>query len=359
SMPVCHPTRVCLMTGKYPFRLGNPRWGSFPKSEEQRTVAHVLRRAGYATAVVGKWQLTLLKKNPDHPRQLGFDVSALFGWHEGPRYYEPMIYQNGKVRDDLAGRFGPDVYCDVLIDFMRKNKDRPFFAYYPMALCHDVTDDLKEPVPRGPKGRYDNFKEMVEKTDERVGRLVKAVDELGIRKHTLILFTGDNGTPKSYIHSAVDGKLIRKKIVSKMGDQTVLGGKGQLTNAGTNVPLIANWPGTIKGKQVVNDLVDFSDFLPTFAELAKASVPEGIDGRSFACRLKSGKPSPRTWAFAEGRGKRFVRTVKWKLYSDGRLFDVAADSLETKQGIARDGDAAEARAALQKALDNLGQPGDR
>ena len=90
SMPVCHPTRVTLMTGKYPFRVGNAPWGTFPKALEGETIANRLKKLGYATAVAGKWQLTLLRDDLDHPKRLGFDRWSLFGWHEGPRYYRPL-----------------------------------------------------------------------------------------------------------------------------------------------------------------------------------------------------------------------------------------------------------------------------
>jgi arylsulfatase A len=357
SMPVCHPTRVTLLLGRYPSHVGSPGWGRFPVAEEKRTLAHVLGRAGYATAIAGKWQLILLGKNPQHPHELGFDDYCLFGWHEGPRYYEPYLWQNGKLRDDVAGRYGPDVYTEFLIDFIEENRGRPFLAYYSMALCHDVTDDLREPVPFGPHGRYDNYEEMVEAADERVGRLVAALDRLGLRENTLILFTGDNGTPRSYIATAIDGKLVRKPITSRMGDVEIRGGKGSLTDAGTNVPLIANWKGTIAPGQVADDLVDFSDFLPTFAELAGAPLPEGveIDGVSFAPRLRGTGGKGRRWAYAEHRGKCWVRTQRWKLYDDGRLIDVPSDP-EEQHPIPPDAASPEATAArkmLRAGLDEL------
>jgi len=355
SMPVCHPTRICLLTGRYPFRHGHPNWGSFPPQAEQQTFAHVLRRAGYATAIAGKWQLTMMRDEPDHPHRLGFDESCLFGWHEGPRYYAPMIYQDGKLRDGLAEHYGPDVYTEFLIDFMRRQGERPFVAYYSMALCHDVTDDLDEPVPLGPQGRYDTYQEMAEAMDSRVGRLVDALDRLGLRQSTLVIFTTDNGTPKSYIHTAVDGRFIRKPVFSQFQGKRVQGGKGELTNAGTNVPLIVNWPAEIPGGQVADDLVDFSDFLPTLAELAGADLPARvqIDGQSFCSRLRGSTTPIRQWAFSEHGGRRWVRSQRWKLYGDGPLIDIEHDPQEKRPVNTTRPDAVAAKAQLSAVLKKL------
>ena len=245
SMPVCHPSRICLMTGRYPFRLGHPVWGTFPERWEERTLPQVLKRAGYATAIAGKWQLALLREDPEHPFRLGFDQYCLFGWHEGPRYYQPLIWENGRIRSDVRDQYGPDAYVRFLTEFMERHQSGPFFAFYSMALCHDVTDDLEAPVPFGPRGRYDNFGEMVEAMDQRVGRLVGALDRLGLREKTLIFFTTDNGTPKQSIITAQGGKLVREPVSSRMGERTIPGGKGDLTDAGTRVPTIANWKGTL------------------------------------------------------------------------------------------------------------------
>jgi arylsulfatase A len=352
SMPVCHPTRVCLLTGRYPFHLDHPRWGSFPKAEEKHTLAQVLKRAGYATAIAGKWQLGLLKNDLEQPQRMGFDDYALFGWHEGPRYYQPLIWQNGKKRDDVTDRYGPEVYCDFLIDFVTRHQKKLFFAFYSMALCHDVTDDLKEPVPYGPHGRYDSYKEMAEAMDVQVGRLVAALDRLKLRDNTLILFTGDNGTASGSIIRAEDGKYIRDPVYSRINGQRLRGGKGKLTDGGTNVPLLASWKGTIPPGQVVDDLVDFSDFLPTCAALAEAKLPEGVqlDGHSFAPRLAGKKGYGRSWAYAE-RGKRWwVRNQRWKLYNDGQLFDLKMDPQEKKAIRTDTPTSARARKQLQQAL---------
>jgi arylsulfatase A-like enzyme len=345
SMPVCHPSRLTLMSGKYPFRHGKVAWGDFPKEAEDQTFSRYLQRAGYATAIAGKWQLCLLGDDPLHPRRLGFDQWDLFGWHEGPRFYEPMIYRNGKVRQDTLGHYGPDLYQKSLIEFMKANRDQPFLAYYSMALAHEVTDDLNPPVPHGPFDRYDDYAEMVAEMDRAVGRLVAALNALQLREKTLVLFLADNGTPPEIIIRAEGSDLIKTPVVSRRNGMDVPGGKKQLNDAGTNVPMIANWPGTIQPGQSIDDLVDFSDVLPTFLDLAGQALPSDhkIDGFSFASRLRGQGASRRSFAYSEeavlpkpggvepdgtSSGLKWVRTQEWKLYNDGRLYHMREDPSE-------------------------------
>ena len=345
SMPTCFPTRLTLLTGQYPPRHGKIIWGNFPQQAENFTFSNHLQHNGYKTGIAGKWQLTLLKDDPEHPKRLGFQHSDVFGWHEGPRYYEPMIYHNGNVRENTEGHYGPDLYIRSLIEFMKENRDRSFFAYYPMALCHDVTDDLPVPVSHGPFGRYDSYAEMVAEMDRAVGRLVAALNTLKLREKTLILFVGDNGTPQEMIVRAEGLQLIKEPVVSRQFGREIPGGKATLTDRGTRVPLIANWTGSIRPGQVVDDLVDMSDFFPTFLHLANIPYPKDylLDGSSFAPLLLGKGSSSRNWVYAEGfplpkpggtdpsgpvTNDRWVRTTRWKLYNDGRLFDMEADIRE-------------------------------
>jgi arylsulfatase A-like enzyme len=187
--------------------------------------------------------------------------------------------------------------------------------------------------------------------DRAVGRMVAALNALKLRDKTLILFVADNGTPPEIIIRAEGKKLIKVPIVSRRNGRDVPGGKKQLNNAGTNVPMIANWSGTIKAGQVVDDLVDFSDLLPTFLDLAGTSLPAGrkLDGVSFANRLRGQGASKRSFTYCEGAvlpkpggvepdgtssGLKWVRNQDWKLYNDGRLFHMAKDPLEKRPYVA-------------------------
>jgi arylsulfatase A len=354
SSPVCAPSRVKIMTGRYGFR-NYKKWGHIPP--EEITFGYVLKDAGYATALAGKWQMVLQKKDPDHVTKMGFDKNCVFGWHEGPRYHGPLIYQNGKLRQEAEDKYGPDIFCQFLIDFIKREQNRPFFAYYSTTLAHEISNDLKTPPPTGPLGRYQTYKELVEYMDVLIGRIVSTLDELNLRENTLILYTTDNGAPPKFITRVVDGKYKKEPIVSKVGDKIFVGGKGKLTDAGTRVPLIANWPGTAPAGKVCDDLIDFSDFMPTFAELAGAELPAGvtIDGRSFGPQLRGKKGNPRKWAYCQWQGKAWARTKEWKLYRDGRLYDMQKDPLE-KSPILPDNDTTQTsaiRKKLQAVFDNL------
>ncbi|RME95964.1 MAG: Cerebroside-sulfatase, partial [Verrucomicrobia bacterium] len=337
---------------RYPVHLGHPAWGTFPREAEAGTLARRLQRAGYATAIAGKWQLTLLGREPDHPHRLGFDTYCLFGWHEGPRYHQPWIWQDGRRREDVADRYGPDVYVEFLIDFMKRHREGPFFAFYSMALCHAVSDDFQPAPPYGPKGRYENFAEMMAAMDERVGRLVEAVDRLGLAERTLIFFLTDNGSPRSVYVRHENGRFQSEKVVSRWRGQLIPGGKGTVTDWGIRVPGIARWPGRIASGSRSGALIDLSDLLPTFCELAGVPVAaaEGLDGRSFAGLLQGGQDPGREWVFSQSKPNLWcLRTREWKLRSDGTLWRIPGEAdTETRVEPAEAGpEAVQVRAKLE------------
>jgi arylsulfatase A-like enzyme len=332
STPKCSPSRVKIMTGRYQFRT-TEQWGHIPQNEI--TFGHVLQSAGYATALAGKWQMILLGDDPDHVRKMGFDKNSVFGWHEGPRYHDPYIWQNGQLLKNTAGKYGPDLYCDFLIEFIKENRNKPFLAYYPMTTAHDISNDLITPPPTAPNGRYQTYKELIEVMDTQIGRLINTLDKLGLRENTLILFTTDNGTPQNFITRFEDGKYIKDPVFSKKGDVIIPGGKGKMTDAGTHVPLIANWSGKTPAGKICADLIDFSDFMPTLADLANAEMPEEviIDGKSFAAQIQGKKANPREWIFNQYEGDAWVRTKEWKLYRSGSLFNMSKDPLEQNPAV--------------------------
>ncbi len=329
STPLCTPSRVQIMTGKYNFR-NYSEFGSLPAGET--TFANLLKKVGYKTCVAGKWQLSGLSTKSmkgTHPNDAGFDDYCLWQTDKlGSRYWNPVINKNGNYPEDMKGKYGPDVICSFINNFIKEQKDKPFFVYHPMILPHFPFMRTPTTSPAPEEQFIDNrkhFGEMVEYTDEIVGRILKNLDNLGLRENTLILFTGDNGTMRG-ISSQVNGK-------------TITGGKGNTTDAGTHVPLVAGWKGKIPEGVVCDDLIDFTDFLPTLLDAAGENIQSGFihDGRSFLPQLSGKEGNPRDWVFCHyepkwGRWKttltRFVHNKEWKLYEDGRIFDIKADILE-------------------------------
>lgn len=307
TSPVCTPSRVSMLTGRHAHQV-TTRWAHLP--DDAITFGSVLKEVGYKTALAGKWQMGHLDRTPYQIKKMGFDVSAAWGYGEGPRYWSPLIYQNSTPLTFPANRYGPDIDSEFLIDFMATNKTSQILAFYPMCLAHNP----KEWEPRGPNGRWKTYKERVEYLDKIVGKLVSSLDGLGIRENTLILFTSDNGTPR--------------EITSYVGNRAVLGGKGSLTDAGTRVPLIANWPGTTPAGKKNRDLLHVTDFMPTLVELAGARLPGKMAGTSFVPQLLGQEGTPRSWIYMQWRDNAWVRTRYWKLYRDGRLFDMFNDPYE-------------------------------
>jgi len=358
SQPLCTPTRVQLMTGQYNFRnyIG---FGVLKPAE--RTFGHMMQEAGYGTCVVGKWQLWGSNDSRGrggrgvYPDEAGFDEYCLWQIEEiGERYADPLMYLNNREPEKLIGAYGPDVATEYLLDFVERQGSRPFFAYYPMILPHDPfvpTPDSPEWLTGDRRQREERFfGDMVTYVDKLVGRITQRLDELGIRENTLVMFLGDNGTNRS--------------ITSPTTRGDITGNKGFPDDGGTRVPLIAHWPGTIPGGQVLDDLVDTTDFLPTIAAVTGARPPSGVqvDGRSFEPQLRGEKGDPREWVFCHYdpdwgnfTRSRFARDQRWKLYDDGRLYDVPADRLEEHPVEPGNGgsEALAARQRLQQVLDRL------
>lgn len=334
STPLCTPSRVQLMTGKYNFRnyIG---FGLLAPGEQ--TFGHLMRAAGYETCIVGKWQLygnerqrELAGRGGVRPEQAGFDRFCLWQVEDrGFRFKDPTLESSEDGLQTYEGAYGPDIFLDYLTDFMEEQRDTSFFAYYPMCLTHDPflpTPDMEAFEAYDPESRTNDttyFRNMAHYADSIVGQIRDRVAELGLAENTLILFIGDNGTDRD--------------VVSYKGELRVPGRKGYPVEWGTHVPFVAYWPGTIEGGVVNESLVDFTDFLPSILEVAGQQLPEGFltDGTSFAAQLKGQPSDARDWIYChyDPRWGRFPESTyaqdkRWKLYSDGRFYDFREDPLE-------------------------------
>ena len=335
STPKCSPSRVTLLTGRYTFRTTR-EWAHLP--EDERTIGHLLQAQGYRTGIAGKWQMALLKDSPTHVQDSGFDRSWVWAWHEGPRYWRPWVYENEGLRRFEDETYGPDYFADSLLQWMEEEDERPFFAFYSMALAHFPKPD----EPKGPNGRWETYGEMIAAMDREVGVLLDGLDAAGLRESTLVVFTGENGTPT--------------QVTSMLGNRAIRGGKAKLTDAGTRVPLMAAQPGVIPSNKISPALVDFTDFFPTFAEVAGASIPQDrpMDGQSFVAAFSDGAFPGRDWIFTEWQGASWVRGRDWKLYGDGRLVYVWADLEDRGVRALVPERAGVARRRLQSARGSLG-----
>ena len=326
AQPLCTPTRVQLMTGQYNVR-NYINFGTM--DPEATTFAQHFRRAGYRTAMAGKWQLGADRALPG---RFGFEEHCLWQLtRRPPRYANPGLEYNGVERDFTRGEYGPDLVHEFVEDFIARHRAEPFMLYYPMLLTHDPyqpTPDspdwdpkaIGEQVNRHPR----HFGEMVAYMDKLVGRLVTQLETLGLREKTLILFIGDNGTGRG--------------TVSRFQGRDYVGGKGSTNEAGMHVPLIANWPGRVVAGRVCDDLVDTADFLPTLCAAAGLEVPAQplLDGRSFWPQLRGERGNPHPWLYswysprqnADLSAREFAYTARHKLYRTGEFYDLTRDPLE-------------------------------
>lgn len=337
AMPMCSPTRVELMTGKYSFRNYNA-WGRLDTS--QLTIGNVMKQAGYATCAAGKWQMdggaaSLIK--------FGFKTHCLFlpfdrddeTTENRYRYKSPHIYQNGAYLPDsfTNGKYADDIFTQFICDFIDSNKQKPFFVYYPVSLCHQpfspppTNPDYEgwNPLANGSKKTY--FPDMVEYMDKKVGQIIDKVFSSGIASKTIIIFTSDNGSPHS--------------ITSLWNGDSIQGGKGGSTIYGIHVPLlISQYIQPNRRGTTCNTLIDFTDFLPTFADIARTKVTPSygiIDGVSFYKSIAGLTDSIRSSVFFHWQDtsvsayKRWAQTATYKQYdttNSNRFYNYAADPLE-------------------------------
>lgn len=366
SNPTCSPSRATLLTGRYSCQHGVKQviWREKEHADLYLRTSHPsfarqLQASGYATAIAGKWQLSFLHQR-NTIRDLGFDTYQCWQIYDQQlaktrRFHQPHLIRDGKIiADQIEDRYGPDVNTDFLIDFIQTNAEtrKPFLAYYTCLLPHYPwvpTPDSKEKDYElsDTEGigdpRY--FPDMVRYLDKNIGRIMKAIADSAAAENTILIFLADNGTDR--------------RLKNRWGEnKTIAGGKGTMTDRGTHVPLIIRWPGKIDPGTTCDDLVDFTDLMPTLCELTGAALPgEIIHGRSFAPQLFGQAGTPRDWVHIQDYEKRHVRNQNYIYTNNGQLRPVVKIWQEPAQPIKQPSSAAE-RAAMEQLADAFSQIGD-
>jgi arylsulfatase A len=367
TAPLCGPSRALILTGRYAFRTGAVTQDACKTiirkgDKAEFMIPTVLKQAGYATAMIGKWgQLS----PSGSPAEWGFDHELFFkgsGMYWNSKVAKPMS-EGGKVRGDpdsyvVDGKtiqvkddeYIPDLLHKDATTWLEAHKDGPFFLYYSMSHVHGEILPTPDSAP-APKGETEEAKrkrhyfDNIAYMDKLVGKLVAELERLKLRENTLIVFMGDNGSTSG---NAPDATI---------GGRRIEAGKGSMKEGGGLVPFLVSWPGVTPAGKVNANVADASDLLPTFAEIAGAPLPTGrvIDGRSLVSQFKGDVKSARTWAYCQLSNNYYVREAGWKFDQSGNLYDmkdapfreiaVAADT--------KDEAALAARARLTAALTGL------
>jgi arylsulfatase A-like enzyme len=334
ATPMCSSSRALLTTGRYPFRTGV--WHNDLRINEKRsdrynwttrhlTFAQALRENGYRTVLVGNNMA--LGGRVDGT--VGFDEfchradqpsaipagEVFTGLYEGrynfpnapripSRYWHPCVIENGRLKETGPDDFGPDIFTDYLVDFIKRERDQPFLAYYPLNLVHDIAGGGLPTMPfRGRPGsnKGGSLQDMFRYIDATMGRLVEALEDAGVRDNTIVIFTADNGDSKH-------------------------GMKMHATEDGPRVPLIINGPSLVKPRGASGELVEFSDIFPTLIDYAGAKLPEGhaLDGKSLRPFLSGAKANHREWIMSYIATARMGRTHDWMLEAVDPVYGSAA-----------------------------------
>ena len=338
---LCSPSRITLMTGKYGFRNYHD-WGILDTT--QSTIADILHDHGYKTCVSGKWQFD---GGNTSIHKFGYDAYSVFDPFQEEdssenaenkyRYKNPAIYENSTYLPDAQtqGKYSDDIFADYATNFIKQNKANPFFIYFSFSNCHQPFS----PPPNNPDFASWNpltdvnnkkyFPDMVSYMDSKISDIVTTVNKQGLRNNTYIFVLADNGTTNT--------------IQSKYMGRIITGGKKSTNEFGNHVPLIVIGP-SIKANSFCRDIVDFTDFMPTIATLAKVPKTDwskyGImDGYSFSNQLLGLSATPRTSSYdyyfpfstAPSEKRVYVQDTTYKLYditNNNNFYNMQTDSLE-------------------------------
>ncbi len=364
---VCGPSRVSLMTGKHTGHSSvreNPTWTATGKpidmSLNDVTVAEELKRAGYKTAMIGKWGLAENKAD-GLPLKQGFDEFYGFADHKTAHHYYPeTIWENDKeltIEGNIAmkktGKYMQDEFTAKALDFIAKQKDAPFFLYLSWTIPH-----FELTVPEESKTQYENlgwpkkmmkkelygyqhdaegnvtYAGMISRLDDYVGKIMNQLKYQGIDENTMVIFTSDNGPEYA---------IINQDFFESNGPFT--GFKRDLNEGGIRTPFAMRWPNRIKAESKTEQPIAFWDFLPTVCDLIGIKPNDKkIDGISYMPTILGNAEKQKQhpylyWEFNEDKGpKQAIRKGNWKaikFYQQAvQLYDISVD-LEEKNNIAQ------------------------
>lgn len=344
---VCAPSRASLITGLHsghcPIRANweiAPGEGQLPLPADTLSVAQILKSAGYATACMGKWGMGMFDTTGS-PLKKGFD--HFFGYNcqrHAHSYFPTHLYRNDQ-RIELPGNDGTNVgkvYAQELIQqdveqWVRAQKDKPFFLYYAVTLPHGrhEIDKLGEYADKDWTPQQKAYAAQVTRLDSDVGRLLALLKELNIDEKTIVFIAGDNGS--SFAPNSEMGKRFDQTMGGKLR-----GFKRGMYEGALRQAAIARWPGVVPAGRVSDEPWAFWDFLPTAAELAGAKIPAGFkpDGLSLVSFLKGGPAPKRDYFYFEVHEQASIQAVRfgdWKAVKNGpskaiELYDLKADSAE-------------------------------
>ena len=330
--PVCAPLRCNLITGLHAGHASvRANDGGTPLREGEPTIATMLKDRGYATGGFGKWGCGG-RDSTGVPEEHGFDT--FFGYYDqvhAHTFYPAYLVRNSEevpLKGNVGGRSG-ETYShyeimDAGLDFIRENKDRPFFCYLPITPPHGMYDiPADDPVwalyeddewmqRDGLKQDVKNYAAMVSLVDRNLGQVLDLLEELGLDENTVVFFTGDNGGQDRFRSKDHPRGFFGPNVDPRTGVE-FRGGKGNLFEGGLRIPSLARWPGRIPAG-AVSDLVFYQpDVLPTIAALTGATPPEGIDGMSIApTLLASGDQAQHDFLYWEFGSQLAVRMGDWK-----------------------------------------------
>jgi len=319
--PSCAPARSEFLTGRYPFRTGVifPTLPNGPLAAEETTLAAVLKNAGYATGLAGKWNLRYGGRNnaseaeqAAHIEAHGFDEHRTFIGHT-------IVYGDPSVETNFVPYQLNQWACDFV--FRKSTNDSPFYLQYSLGLVHWplTATPLNPTATTSNSSDADLYGNMMTYMDNMVGNVLDAIDNAGIANNTVVVFGGDNGT-WARIYSTYKGVEIK-------------GGKLTSKDTGSWVPLYVRWPGVVAPASLYDGLTDFSDIFPTLIEMGGGVVPSYrvIDGISFLPQLQGASTEPRSFVYCSDIPSRtFVRDKRWKLIDGSNLYDISNSPFEER-----------------------------